>query len=677
MEYLDWNDKLTRHFFREENSGRQIYLYFTQEVLEEAILGATLEDFRKVLLLGPPWAHKDGICSKAWEAYHGWKDRDNSSPPYLAYLCLFALAADLEADLPTHSYYPRLNKALGVESSSRPPGFEGMAYLWMDLEEWSVRIKQGALGVFKAIQYGKHQHIGYPLFQSLMSASERKGLASFFQDEGMDPENPPAENETLRLLQKRTDFLRPKTIKLLNGGSSQDPGRRTAFLKVVLEELSEWDGGAPEPFLNSGGSEDKPDPALIVLSCAIDETERKASIWARCRSVKGLPDEGWLQEEAGQPEFYFSEDAEGWSSPLEKDGMPWDASRLVADSKGIAFKSRGLRAKWKPKQCYLLQDGLEAGLGALIECNRIQDRKQYLILVPARHEKSICDWGTQHCKSFSKIGINKGLPIGWGVFRFTGALKSHPNAEHFPMLCLPSTASIRLKNGISVRGGRKYFDFCPPEIHFEGMEEGTKIKINGRVVEYSGPMMSHQEISRICDMAPIGSFKVSIERETFVLDSISYSVESASSFEPTLAEVGVFGEERHAGSLDESDWRGALCLVQKNSRTPFHLFLDDMNGQVSLIGPVIGQIFRGRVAMAPLEWDPVWLITSGRRPVLHYVGIDTDAEAPRDADNATASSVDLWAREIWHNRKKIRAPVGRSASSLWRAYMKAASVAVG
>ncbi len=45
MNYLEWNDKLAAHFFNPEMAGREVFLYITQELLDDVGM-ATQADCR-------------------------------------------------------------------------------------------------------------------------------------------------------------------------------------------------------------------------------------------------------------------------------------------------------------------------------------------------------------------------------------------------------------------------------------------------------------------------------------------------------------------------------------------------------------------------------------------------------------------------------------------------------
>ena len=93
MDFLEWNDAIASHFFRPDASGRTVYLYVTQDVIEKIGGTDSLAGFVDVMKGGPSWATRQGLCQRALQCLDGWRDRSLQYPPYVGYLALFVLAA--------------------------------------------------------------------------------------------------------------------------------------------------------------------------------------------------------------------------------------------------------------------------------------------------------------------------------------------------------------------------------------------------------------------------------------------------------------------------------------------------------------------------------------------------------------------------------------------------------
>jgi hypothetical protein len=113
MTYENWNDRLARSFFSPAHAGTRVYLHVTPEKLN-TIAGndSGLADFVAAIKDGPAMSI-GAMCEKAMVAKRNWRDRNTGFPPFLAFLCFFALAADHEGNWPAHAYYPRLWHLLG------------------------------------------------------------------------------------------------------------------------------------------------------------------------------------------------------------------------------------------------------------------------------------------------------------------------------------------------------------------------------------------------------------------------------------------------------------------------------------------------------------------------------------------------------------------------------------
>ena len=99
MDYLAWNDLISKHFFNEENAGREILLYVNEELLEtlgsEQSVGK--DDFINAVKIGPSWATRQGFCQKALQACADWRAKRLEYPPYISYLAFFVLAGGVDA----------------------------------------------------------------------------------------------------------------------------------------------------------------------------------------------------------------------------------------------------------------------------------------------------------------------------------------------------------------------------------------------------------------------------------------------------------------------------------------------------------------------------------------------------------------------------------------------------
>ena len=111
MIFEEWNIALARFFFNPARAGKRVYLHTTKELLARlSDRNSGFHDFVAAIKNGPESYPRGGMCARALALSEDWRSRNEEFPPYVAYLCLFALAAGHGWRLAS----PRLlSKALG------------------------------------------------------------------------------------------------------------------------------------------------------------------------------------------------------------------------------------------------------------------------------------------------------------------------------------------------------------------------------------------------------------------------------------------------------------------------------------------------------------------------------------------------------------------------------------
>ncbi len=233
LSYQGWNDAIAAHFFRPEMAGHTVYLYVTEDVLDELGRphGATARDFIAAVKRGPRavW-QAGGLCRKALRCKSLWDkglwSPRTQYPPYIAYLALFALASGIEGDFAPHAYYPRLRSLLGEDVvAGMYPHFNEMWELWDGLEEWAAVDRAGELGIFTVSIAGSWVHVGIPVAQMLLNEHERRALPPVFAQAGLDPKAPaPDPALAAVLLRYGSDELRRRTREMLDNIAARRAG---------------------------------------------------------------------------------------------------------------------------------------------------------------------------------------------------------------------------------------------------------------------------------------------------------------------------------------------------------------------------------------------------------------------------------------------------------------------
>ncbi len=116
MTFEEWNDVLARRFFNSGQAGKRVYLHTTKELLVELSSSNTgVDDFIAVIKLGPAQIRNGEMCSRAIAVAKNWRASGVQYPPYIAYLCLFALAASHDGDWPRHALLEPCNISIASE----------------------------------------------------------------------------------------------------------------------------------------------------------------------------------------------------------------------------------------------------------------------------------------------------------------------------------------------------------------------------------------------------------------------------------------------------------------------------------------------------------------------------------------------------------------------------------
>lgn len=279
--YLKWNETLTAYFFNSGRAGQPVHLEVSEDLISRLYRSFGAHDLRFVEAVkqGPPWATREGFCQRALQASESWRARDLDYPPYVAYLCLFVLAAGLGGEFAPHAYYPRLRRLLRLPDGGMLPSFDRMFELWEDLEQWSILDRGGEVGLFKAQIAGEWAHVGYPIAQTVLSEPERKALPAIFAEAAVDPTSTPPAAELARLLRLHDGGrLRARTRNLIS--NRHDEERYKALLDTVAEELAGWDGTIPGPVTNGDTGETRSFAPLRLCLVGIDFVARQLLISA-------------------------------------------------------------------------------------------------------------------------------------------------------------------------------------------------------------------------------------------------------------------------------------------------------------------------------------------------------------------------------------------------------------
>jgi hypothetical protein len=674
MTYLEWNDRLAAHFFRPEMAGRSVFLYVTQELLDE--LGAPANDtwrgFVSAVKTGHQWCRSSlhALCQKAQHCQETWRLHTFDYPPYIAYLGLFVLAAGKEGDFAPHAYYPRLWELLGETGEGMLPDFNKMHLLWEDLERWANEDKLGDLGLFAARIAGGWVHVGMPIAQTVLTEDERGALPAVFAASGLDPTAFPPDPELTRLLLAHgAHSLRRRTLGLLQRDAG-DGELKAVLLGIVKEELSRWDGqtGAVAP----GGHERV--CGNLRLCAAIDRVASAARFGLRCSLNRDFPEEGLLLTgEASGVFFTCQEEILHWSTEIsDAEGHgPIDPAQWRWEG-GLSFRETqfGWRFTLRASPVRIFVDGATEGLSGNVEVNQLPATGPFYLALSLSARPAVEAWGSSACTGFRPVAIRRGLPAGWGLFWAGGLTNGAAPCVNHPELSPPSARRLLLRGGIRARRRNWYLPFGLPEVVLEAPRGGETVTCAGSELRGEGGVYrlppdlpkDRQLVAEAC-----GGAQVTRSHPFVVIGEFTWQWDTAQLI------LDRFGAPKDP-SLPQEGVAGAAAAGVLHSRVLYCPHPSCFQGErVFFIGCEPGQIVAWPTEPLPGSWQPVWAVPLGRKGRVIFCGTDAAASEPRPTQHHPAcKKFRLWKDILYHRRKLIRGPSSPRLAQLWRKYQEAA-----
>jgi hypothetical protein len=265
--YKAWSEAIAEEVFSPAAGGRPAYLDLEEDVLSAVWqrvgpssivspiddLGETVRGTLDLERGGDVFRHHR-IRVNLWETT-GRK----GPPPTLGLLAVLSLAAEAMAagdGMASTNYYGRLAQRLRLGDDSTAKRVES-AYreiaqrLWDSVNDWLER-EQGEHGLPTAYGVGVHRHIGLPLSQALIRATDRRNLHRLFAAVGLSPGEAIGLDDMFHILD---DWIGAAGSSV--GGTLRrlwergDEGLCERIARVAAVELEAWAGdvigGAPDP----------------------------------------------------------------------------------------------------------------------------------------------------------------------------------------------------------------------------------------------------------------------------------------------------------------------------------------------------------------------------------------------------------------------------------------------
>jgi len=667
MTFEEWNVVLARFFFNPGRAGKRVYLHTTKALLVDLSRHVNgVEDFVAAIKQGPATAPRGNMCAKALTIFANWRAASPEFPPYIAFLCFFALAAGHDGDWPRHAYYPRLWDLLGEPNSRAPHKFRPMSrLLWRDLEVWTHSDKKGGLGLFKWQTALEWEFVGLPVMQTILTDEERAVLPILFEEADLEPGALLPEGQLAAVLAPIAHRrLRKRTVQLLCSSESSD--YRSALFELLQAELQDWDGsvqipGASEEHLNRRGG----------LRLWLKEIDPVGCITSRV--VAFLPEsvepDDILLESSNWPQKSFECPALGGrvTDALRESG---NNIELVADALPWENRSEfrcihtGLRLILPACRLRIFASG-GSSLTGFIEAKKIPPRGDFFVAVHASVAREIDEWGTRSCRNWKEFRAFKGLPANWRIFSAADVLDGSGLAARYPALTQSSSPRIRFEGGVRGGNGAAYFPFALPEVVVDWNEKPTSVRCNGELLRSDDGFRYPLDPNSIQAVNPIDAEigQLHVPATLFVVSDGWRWNEGAEC--PAVDQWG--GEVVSIGN--SFSIRGAqINALGIPEFVPDAETVAEEADCAVLLGRVPGQIVDLRRGESLPYWPAVWAVSIRRRQVA-FVYCGTSIDVCQPVAGKSEGNSKKWASVIWVNRKKteiIRHPRVRELLSMYR-----------
>jgi hypothetical protein len=685
MDYIEWNNLIGKHFFNETNSGREVFLYVNDDVLNEIgqETNCDVNDFIESIKMGPSWLDLERfeICDKAFHIYYNWRLKgsldsyfnqtglDFSYPTYIGYLAFFVLAAVTETDFGSNSYYPGFWKRLGMKQDlGTPARFHKMRELWEDLETWSREEKREELGRFVVRVRGGFSHVGIPWSQTLLSENECKLLPNFFERADLDPTDPPSLEVLCKFLGIYGDDILQRRTKRLFEDYQKNIDLRMALAQYILDELEDWDGTVDFRIQETDARPGTQAGLRICLK--LDNVAGKIITYLRFKTPKMYPPDGLEFRISGDDRVWAcNEESGGWSQPLRcLDSIPpskLDAS-LFDWTKGVQLSDNEnhwrARLRGSNTRLFLLRIDM---LPDWVETQRLERGLDFIVATYRNDTDFVRNWGKDYCDHFQEFDYD-GLPTGWKIFQGKNAKTS---CNGIDVLTISTSARINLKGGIKANRALHFFYFAPPLIYIQNSVGNERVFLNGK-------QLKRDEINKPIYQIPQDTptnipIRIKLETEEQYqrknLWLVDYDMPSSFGT-PAKNSEGLILRDK-----SRSECACGAVVTSNNKIEPYpNLLPFHLSHRIIFIGERPGEIIDWPHEEVNEKFQPVWAIAvKGRKKwKIHFCGNEGQAKSEHKPGKPISdkNNVKKWKNAIWTNRRKMKKPDLPVLRMIWEKY---------
>jgi len=677
MNYLEWNNIISKKFFNDDMASREVLLYVNEESINnlDAEGNGNVHDFIESIKTGPSWATKREICDKALQSYRNWRYQDFEYPPYIAYLAFFVLAATTERDFNQKAYYPRFWELLGeTDKSGTPRHFGETEILWEDLEKWSTEDKHEEWGRFTARIRGGMKHIGRPLSQTLFSDSERKYLPLIFDKAELDPTDNPSDDVITRILQKYGENrFTKRTLRLLDSLETENAEMKNALIEFVLDELTEWDGSLPEFLLdNEHSSQSRLQNSRVGLRICLelDKFSGMVTSTLRLKVNRPFPDDGLNFEYQGEVYSCVETAPPNWSTKLKRvqPSKLFDAA-TIDWSNGAKFEDKENKfiARLKANTVRLFLRGERERLPGWIESQQLERGCEFLVACHSSRANKIREWGNISCEELREK-LSSGLPHEWLLFDGKGARDS---CEDIDVLTLSKLLKFRLDGGIKIGRSNYFLSYGPPTIILErgyGNEHvmlGTRelIQKDTNIPHWDLPSDTLVGVPLIIEVVDDNGATLKHRRieltEPKLPDNFEDTPLRDMSGKILKNDISVpYASGSIVAGIDPSNW-GVFP----------HTLPTYLSKTIVFLGDKPGEIVEWPNEDLPKYWHPVWAVAKSGKDKwnVHFCGQHgiTEDNSKQDFATPDTRTIKRWREVVWNRRKRTNSPKIKAIKDMW------------
>ena len=665
--YLDWNDKIAKYFFNNNNANKKVFLSVEKELITEIAKTdrKTFEDFIQAIKQGPNWFSDSNqkVAQRAYNTFKDWRNRNLTYPPYIAYLALFVLAVNYNNEgsaFHENAYYDRLRHILGEsDASGQYPSFNKMIDLWDDLEKWSLEEKKSEWGEFSPGIYGQKIHIGIPIYQVILTKEDKCKLPEFFWKMGWDSDSSPNDKELLESIKKYgKEFFSKKTLKKVEDNNFSD-----ILLERILDQLKYYD--EDESASEGTISESEKRGHIILCLDDIDQISGIVKVYFRCKRFKGIPDEFMLKNENIE-ELKIESSISNVSKPIKN-------CPIVDWKKDFILKNEKYRFQYKGNKYKVFEKGRKLGLNGWIETRKAPLKEKFYLATDRELSSKVIKWGTNACEEFNELGNIGELPQNWKLFEIKGVNNDYIK-ENIPSISMEKKLRIHLLNGIKVSQSDKFFNFAMPEINIEvGFQKLNVICKEAKLIKKdSGHFVLPEDIPKNEWISIKSESEDNNQKTKKKVMIVEENLKKASEYS-TKYTLNCWGELKDRASTDSHLFLDRACNSDiKNEElnpTLFPYFSCDLNKKIYLIGNSPGEISAWS-SKSDLKWPPSWLISfKNHKTATAYRLRKTSQNALiLERRRKLSKKERYWKKIVWTQRKKVKAEIGSSKE--WKLYLK-------